>query len=121
MADEQPKPSELEAFLSEVHSRPAPQVTFNLRVALDPARHRPTGGTQHFYGSPLEPEKQVPVPIPAALRIVQYDSEDAFYLLYLDADGNELTDTWHASLDDAKEQARSEFQVAPTEWRESND
>ena len=38
---------------------------------------------------------------PAALRISVYAEEPGFKLLYLDAHGNEMTDTWHQSLDDA--------------------
>jgi hypothetical protein len=30
----------------------------------------------------------------------------------LDAEGNEQTDTWHQTLDDAKDQANYEFNVA---------
>ena len=93
-------------------------MTYSVELALDPSKHRPTGNTRHYYGSPLDPDEQVPVPVPTTLRIVQYDGEAAFYLLYLDAAGNELTDTWHQTLDDAKHQAEFEFNVAPDEWPE---
>jgi hypothetical protein len=40
-------------------------------------------------------------PPAAALAVVQYPSEGGLYLLYLDAAGSEVTDTRHATLDDA--------------------
>jgi hypothetical protein len=75
--------------------------------------------TRQYYGSPLAPHEQVPVPEPAALRIVQYDDDGGFYLLYLDSDCVELTDTWHETLDDAKRQAEFEFGVQLDEWPEA--
>jgi hypothetical protein len=40
-----------------------------------------------------------------------------FYLLYLDAAGDEMTDTWHQTFDDALHHAEFEFSVKPSEWR----
>jgi hypothetical protein len=68
------------------------------------------GKTRHtLHGEPLA--------APAALRIVQYASDPGFYLLYLDAAGRELTDTYHDTLDGAMSQAEWEFAVMPGEWR----
>jgi len=36
--------------------------------------------------------------------------------LYLDAEGNELTDTFHDTLDGALAQAEFEFGAKPNEW-----
>jgi hypothetical protein len=73
------------------------------------AQHRPTGNTRHFRdGATLGP--------PAKLRIVRFADDPGFYLLYLDADGNELTDTWHEALDLAQRQAEFEFGVHKDEW-----
>jgi|tagenome__1003787_1003787.scaffolds.fasta_scaffold19002463_2 hypothetical protein len=80
-----------------------------MRVALDAERHRPTGNTLHVIGD------QAMGPA-AALRIVRYDEGPGFYLLYLDAAGEEMTDTWHQTLDDAPHQAEFEFSVASSEW-----
>lgn len=49
------------------------------------------------------------MPAPAALRISQYQGDAGFYLLYLDLDGEEITDTYHMTLQDAFEQANWEF------------
>ena len=110
------KPSEQEAFLAEGRSRPAPTETFRIGLTLDSNRHKSTGNTRHMYGSPLNPEQQVPVPAPAALAVVRYDDEGGFYLLYLDPQGRELTDTWHETLEAAKDQAEFEFGVRPSKW-----
>ena len=91
------------------------EFAFRLHLELKP-EHRPTGKTRHYYGSPFSQEERVPVPPPSALEIVQYPDDDAYYLLYLDDSGNELTDTWHETINDAKAQAEFEFSVAPSEW-----
>jgi hypothetical protein len=71
------------------------------------AHHVATGNTRHTVGGE-------PMAAPTALEIVERDS--AYYLLYLDDTGGEMTDTWHSSLDDAKRQAEFEFSVHPDEW-----
>ncbi|MGH8550153.1 MAG: hypothetical protein ACRERU_16430 [Methylococcales bacterium] len=78
------------------------------RVNLD-SRHCPTGKTKHYIG-------ETALPPPAALEIVSYPDEQGFYLLYLDDAGNELTDTFHETIDKAMAQAEWEFSVQPNEW-----
>jgi hypothetical protein len=39
-----------------------------------------------------------------------------FVMIYMDQRGNYLNDTWHPSLEDAKAQARSEFEVEDQDW-----
>jgi hypothetical protein len=73
-------------------------------------RHRPTGGSRHFKGGEL-------LSAPKSLRIVRYPDDPGIYLLYLDKDGQEQTDTWHQSVDDAQSQATFEFEVRPEEWQ----
>ena len=72
-------------------------------------RHPPTGATLHY-------REGVLLPPPAALQIARYPSDTGFYLLYLDGDGNEQTDTWHETLEAAQHQAQFEFGVTPSEW-----
>jgi len=79
------------------------------RIVLGP-QHRPTGRTRHFYG-------RVELPLPSELRIVQYSGDPGFYLLYCDELGNELTDTYHDTLEEAMAQADWEFGVKPDEWQ----
>ena len=54
------------------------------------------------------------MPRPASLRIEECDG--GFYLQYLDADGEEMTDTWHETLDQTFEQAEWEFTVTRPKW-----
>jgi hypothetical protein len=79
-------------------------------LRLDPQRHPATGNTRHYIGGNLWEGGF------SALEIVQYEDDDAYYLLYLDADGEPVTDTWHRSLEDALHQAEFEFSVTPEEW-----
>ncbi len=88
------------------------------RVRLGPSRP-PTGRTRHYYGSISEDGRVVKdreVPVPAELQIVYYPGYQGYYLLYLDEQGNELTDTWHATLEDAMAQADFEFEVKSDDW-----
>ena len=45
------------------------------------------------------------------------DGEGAFLLVYLDSEGRELADTWHATVEDAKAQAEFEFGITTDEWQ----
>ena len=71
--------------------------------------HEPTGNTRHFLG-------RQPIPPPRELLLVQYESDPGFYLIHLDEAGNELTDTYHETAEDAYAQAAWEFRVAEGEW-----
>ncbi|MDO4907238.1 hypothetical protein [Neisseria sp.] len=57
------------------------------------------------------------LPSPKFLSIVQYDGDSGFYLIHLDADLNEQSDTYHETLESAFEQAEFEFNVQPSEWQ----
>lgn len=57
------------------------------------------------------------VQLTASLQIVQFEGDDAFYLLRLDVDGNELTDTFHESLQSAYVQADFEYGVQEADWK----
>jgi hypothetical protein len=84
-----------------------PDVTRIKWVDLTDA-HAPTGRTEHYRASLLPP--------PVRLEIVQLEGAVGFYLLYLDAQGNEQTDTFHETLPGALAQAEFEFRVRPDEW-----
>jgi hypothetical protein len=72
-------------------------------------QNQPTEKTQHFRGE----EK---IAVPDSLQIVKYPDDVEYYLLYLDKEGNELTDTYHDQLEDALAQAEWEFSVSPEQW-----
>ena len=48
--------------------------------------------------------------------IAQLSPDRGYYLLYLDEAGEEITDTYHDSLEQALDQAKWEFNVEPDEW-----
>ena len=56
------------------------------------------------------------MPKPFALSIVKYSDNEGYYLLYLDKFGEEQTDTYHETLEDAFGQAEFEFGVKKDEW-----
>lgn len=76
--------------------------------AID-GRHRPTGMCRHVTGGVL----QEPA---AALAICQHDAERAFYLFGCDAEWNVVTDSWHATLEEALEQAEFEYGGVSESW-----
>lgn len=78
------------------------------QVWLKP-KHRSTGFTRHIvYGSLM--------PRPAQLKVEQFDGDPGFLLLYCTVDGDELSDTYHETLQAAFRQAQNEFEVDPGEW-----
>jgi hypothetical protein len=52
----------------------------------------------------------------AGLAICQYDKEDAFYLFGCNSDWNSQTDTWHQTLEEAKNQAEFEYEGTLNTW-----
>lgn len=78
-------------------------------------QHRPTGFTRHYFG--YADGVRIPVPTPVSLRIVQYEGDEPrAYLFYCDASGEEMTDTYHESVEEAMGQAEAEFGVQQHEW-----
>jgi hypothetical protein len=83
------------------------------RVVLTES-HQSTGRTRHEIGG-------LPMPQPFELRVVRDPEGHGFYLLYCDAAGIEMTDTFHLALDDAFAQAEFEFQVRADDWARFTD
>jgi hypothetical protein len=82
-----------------------------LKRVLLQEKHFPTGETQHFLGAQLLPK-------PSELMIARFDDDAEVYLLYLNAQGEEITDTLHDSIADALNQAEREFRIKPFEWED---
>lgn len=78
-------------------------------TALDD-RHTPTGATQHLIAG------QLAAP-PKGLAICQHEGEDGFYLFGCDQDWEPVTDTWHATLDEAEAQAEFEHRGTSETWK----
>jgi hypothetical protein len=56
--------------------------------------------------------EDLPDPIWVEIR----SADGAYYLLYLNAEGLCLADTWHETMEKAKAQARFEFDISDEEW-----
>jgi hypothetical protein len=72
-------------------------------------RHRFTGACRQV----VEGELMGPM---AGLAICQYRGDDGFYLFGCDAQWNTVTDTWHATLEEAKDQAEFEYEGTGSTW-----
>jgi hypothetical protein len=72
-------------------------------------RHRPTGRTKQIVGG-----REVG---PAAgLAICQYENDPAFYLFGCDVNWKGVTDTWHQSIEEARDQAEFEYEGSSQTW-----
>ena len=72
---------------------------------------RATGATAHYQAGS---DGVSVLPVPKALRIIQEAA--GFFLLRLDENGVCIADTWHSTLDEAKAQARFEYDVGSDDW-----
>lgn len=74
------------------------------------------GRTRHSIGT-VENGLPKPVPaLPTPMCLEIRESDGGWYLLHLDAAGASFADTWHETLDDAKAQARFEFDIPSDGW-----
>lgn len=78
------------------------------------AHHKPSGRTRHL----VEGKKML---VPSSLSIVRYEGDAGVYLLYLSESGEEMTDTYHDTIEEAMSQAEFEFGVLPHEWCEESE
>lgn len=79
-----------------------------------------TGKTQHWLAhlTGQTPIRDKPLPVPSWVQI--QPATDGYSLLYLDAEENCLTDTWHLSIQEAKAQAAFEFNIQEDDWKSIN-
>ncbi len=75
-----------------------------------------TGATAHYIGGVgRDGEFEAkPALVPSSVEI--QEAESGWLLLRIDASGAPITDTWHASLEEAKEQARFEYEIEEGDW-----
>lgn len=57
------------------------------------------------------------LPDPVTVEIVEEDG--AFFLLRLDDNGECIADTWHETVEAAKDQANFEFGVKEGDWKDA--
>jgi len=72
-------------------------------------RHRRTGNCRQIVAGVLQGAA-------AGLAICQYEGDDSFYLFGCDEDWQSVTDTWHQTLEDAKDQAEFEYEGVSSTW-----
>lgn len=73
------------------------------------ARHRHTGNCKQIVSGVVQGAAD-------GLAIYQYRGENSFYLFSCDSQWMTLTDTWHQTLQEAKEQAEFEYAGVSDTW-----
>ena len=96
-----------ERLRKALESLERPQTETLFTVSL--AGHDATGKYKHWFGGK-------PMGKPDSLAIARVEKSPGYYLFYLDALGQWVSDTLHGSLDAAFEQANFEFGVTRDEW-----
>ena len=81
-----------------------------LLYAIIDQRHRPTGKTLHRIGGEVMPPA-------SGLAVCRYEKDTGFYLFYCDGAWRVLTDTWHESVEDARNQAEFEYEGVSDAWK----
>ena len=61
------------------------------------------------------------MPPPARVRIEPEKGGSSFFLLYFDEAGRVMNDGWHQTLEEAKRQAKFEFEIEEDDWTEKRD
>jgi hypothetical protein len=80
-------------------------------VRLKANVRRYTGKTRHLVHGRESEE------IASTIQRVEIQPDDeAFLLLYFNASEDCVADTWHQTLDQAKEQANFEFEIEEADW-----
>ncbi len=69
----------------------------------------PTGKTRHTVDG-------VPVTDEVKLRMVRLAGDTSIYLIHYGADGAELTDTCHGTIEEAVDQANFEYGIGKCDW-----
>ena len=92
--------------------RPAPsqigEATVICYTPID-SRHRHTGNCRQIVAGDL----QGPA---AGLAICRHGANAGFYLFGCDENWRSVTDTWHETIEDAKEQAEFEYEGVSETW-----
>ena len=81
------------------------------------------GGQEHVGWLPESAARPLPTPTEHLMLDLQIlgDDQNGFLLQWEARDTSYSGDTWHQSIEDAIEQARLAFGIAPEEWRISED
>jgi hypothetical protein len=77
--------------------------------------------SRHLAGFPKELNEGAPTALPWPALIVIHQKSDGVFLDRLTLDGETAGDTWHMSVDDAKDQAAAEYAGMLSKWSEVGD
>jgi N-acetylmuramoyl-L-alanine amidase len=58
---------------------------------------------------------------PTVIRVRIEPADSAFYLFRFDAAGRMVADTWHRTEEEAKSQAKWEYEINDSDWRVATD
>lgn len=78
--------------------------------------HSATERTSHEVGILGPHSLETTYDLPAAVRVEIVTADDGIFLIRYDKDGEFCGDTWHQSIDEAKEQAYFEFNISANDW-----
>jgi hypothetical protein len=73
------------------------------------SRHRHTVNCRQIVGDAIQGAA-------AGLAICKYEGKDGYYLFGCNAEWDSVTDTWHQTLEEAKEQAEFEYEGVSETW-----
>lgn len=73
---------------------------------------------RHYRGLPpeLTGDEETRQQLPRASALLIEGQSDGIYVFRLTPDGKVVGDTWHQTMEDAKQQAKYEYGEALTEW-----
>jgi hypothetical protein len=78
-----------------------------------------TGKTKHYISNSIDQNFEnndiENIPVPKWVEISE--ESEGFYLYHYNSDGECIADTWHESIEDAKEQAKFEFGILNDDWK----
>lgn len=77
----------------------------------------PKGESTNYIGSIVDGNIVRGVQLPNPVRLEISEEEGAFFLFYLDANDNCFADSWHQTLESAKQAAFLGFGINPDQWR----
>ena len=75
-----------------------------------------TGNVKHTFGVLGVNGPETAAEFPVAVKLEISVGEDGFFLLRFDHNGVFCGDTWHQTIEEAKDQARFEYSVSEDEW-----
>jgi hypothetical protein len=93
-----------------------------IKKAVLDTKYKPTGKTKHYKALEVDLNSEdismekCEIQMPHSVEIAQFDGDTAYYLIYKDEFDQELTDTYHETLESALKQAEWEFNLRAEEW-----